>query len=268
MIKLKEFSQPVVSLAKAGTLVLLLITQLSCISTEYDITTHQQEYYVVSTVKEMEMGRKISRAINQELKVSHYPVDLDKINLIGNRLAKVCDRQELSYYFNLILEDDINAFALPGGYIYLYKGLYDSLETDDEIAFVLAHEIAHIVARHSVKRMQASWGANLLLLGTTQVKSNGNISAAAGVMTILNTIFSGYSQADEIIADSLAVKYTSAAGYDAKVGIKVMRTLEEKSRDIIRQQAYFRSHPFIAQRIRNIKEKLSIPLDLGDVVNN
>lgn len=245
----------------------VLFGLVGCISTEYDVTTHQNEFYMISVEKEVAMGRGAARSINKEMDLSYDPAIVNRVRRIGNQLAKFSDRKELTYYFDVIAKDEINAFALPGGYIYIFEELVENLKTDDELAFVLAHEIGHIAARHSVKRYQAAIGANLLLLGSTQVRSTGNVSPTMGSLLILNTLLSGYSQDDELIADSLAVKYTKAAGYDPKAGILVMKTLEEKDKDKLRRISYFRTHPFTIQRIRRIKEELGLPLSFTEIIN-
>ena len=214
------------------------------------------------------MGRSYARAVEKEMELSYDPVLVNRVRGTGARLAEVADRKEVSFYFNVIKSDEYNAFALPGGYIYIYDSLVQALKTDDQLAFVLAHEIAHVVARHNIKRLQAIWGANLLVLGSSQIDSSGNMSAMAGIMTVINTLLSGYSQEDELAADSLAVKYTEAAGFKPDAGIEVMAVLDEKDRDKPRQVTYFRTHPFSPQRIRRIKEKAGLPLNFSDVINS
>lgn len=247
--------------------VLIVLSFTACISTEYNTVTHKQDYYMISSQKEIAMGRSAATQINNELKLSTDKELVARVERIGSRLASFSDRQELDYHFYVLADDEVNAFALPGGYIYIYEGLCEKLDSDDKIAFVLAHEIGHVAARHSVKRMQGSVAANLLILASTQVQSSGNIDPTTGAMLTINTLMSGYSQEDELMADSLAVKYSKLAGFDAKSGIDVMKTLKAEQKKKIVQMSYFKTHPHTHRRIRGIKERLGIALDFADVIN-
>lgn len=239
-----------------------------CVTTEYSVATHKQDIFFYSTQKEISLGKSVSRQINKKYKLVKDPRLNKKVFDIGRKVSAVCDRKELNYYFYIIDEDTINAFSLPGGYVYIYKGLLDILDNDDQIAFVLGHEIGHIVARHSIKRLQSSIGANLLLLASSRVESSGS-SAPGTVSLILATIISGYSQEDEFLADKLGCKYAKKAGFDPSAGIKVLEKLEaEHKKEKARPLAYFRSHPFAVQRIKMMKEELGIPLDFQDIMND
>lgn len=247
--------------------IIVVLNFTGCLTTEYNTVTHKQDYYFYSTEKEIAMGRAAALQINTEMKLSSDKEMVARIERIGNRVASFSDRQELDYHFYVLEEDEVNAFALPGGYIYMFEGLIDELETDDQIAFVLAHEIGHVAARHSVKRMQGSVAANLLVIASTQVESSGNIDPTSTAMLTINTLMSGYSQEDELMADSLAVKYSKAAGFDATAGIDVMKTLKAQQKKKIVKMSYFKTHPHTYRRIRGIKEKMGIPLDFTDVIN-
>lgn len=250
-------------------LLLLCISMsfMGCLTTEYNTVTHKQDYYMVSSDKEIAIGRAAASQINNELDLSTDKELVARVERIGTRLASFSDRQELDYHFYVLADDEVNAFALPGGYIYIYEGLCEKIDSDDQIAFVLAHEIGHVAARHSVKRMQGTVAANLLLLASTQVQSSGNIDPTTGAMLTINTLMSGYSQEDELMADSLAVKYSKLAGFDASSGIDVMKTLKAEQKKKIVQLSYFKTHPHTHRRIRGIKEKLGIPLEFADVIN-
>jgi predicted Zn-dependent protease len=249
-------------------IVLSLLIFSGCLTTEYNPATNTSDLMMYSTDKEMSMGHSIDRGIAKEYKLSQDPRVLERVNRIGAAVAAVCDRQEIPYYFRVINDDEmINAFAIPGGYVYISSALLNILSSDDQVAFVLAHEVGHIAARHSIKRLQAALGANLLLLGSTQVESSGNLAPIQGLSLILSTVFSGYSQEDELLADSLAVEYTRKAGFDPAAGIDVMELLDAENKKQPRPLTYFRSHPYGYQRTRNIKEKLGLPLGIEDIIN-
>ncbi len=241
----------------------------SCLSSEYNVATHRQDVFFYSTEKEVTMGRNIAKAISKEFKLSNSPYDIQRVQKIADQIVEVIDRQELSYYFYVILEDEkgeshINAFSLPGGYVYIFKELLDMLD-DDELAFVIAHEIGHIVSRHHIKRLQAAMGYNLLLIASAQAPADPEFSR--GLSFAIVQMLVAYSREDEFNADELAVKYCQLAGFDPKAGIEVQEKLYKESKKKLRPISYFRTHPYTAQRIRRIKERLHLPLGVEDYIN-
>jgi len=254
---------------KAGLYLLLPTLLIGCISTEYNVGTHKQDIYFYSTEKEITMGQNIAKQIAKEFKISNNPYDIERVERISSKIVDVLDRQELSYYFYVIEEDDkgegqMNAFALPGGYIYIFKDLLDLLD-DNELAFVFAHEAGHIVSRHSIKRLQAAMGYNLVMIAAAGVAKDPGFSR--GLSFALAQIMAGYSREDELNADELAVKYCQAAGFDPLAGIRALEKIYKENKKKIRPLSYFKTHPYIPQRIRNIKESLHLPLHVDDYIN-
>ena len=251
--------------------VLFFILSLSgCVTTEYNVGTGKQDVYFYSTASEVAMGRNIAKKISKEFKISNSPDDIRRVNRIADKIVEVIDRKELSYYFYIIEEDQdgkpqVNAFSLPGGYSYIFRGLLDILDNDDQLAFILAHEVGHIVSRHHMKRLQAAMGYNLL----TVVSSASGTSSEfrRGLSFALVQVLMGYSREDEFNADELAVKYCKLAGFDPAAGIEVLEKLYKENKKAIRPLSYFRTHPYPAQRIRHIKEALQLPLGVDDYIN-
>jgi predicted Zn-dependent protease len=140
----------------------------------------------------------------------------------------------------------VNAFALPGGYVYVLKGLMDYIKTDDQLAAVIAHEVGHITARHSIKRLQASYGSIVAIIAAMQ--ANGAL--AGGLNATLQTMLLEYSQEDELQADQLGIKYMRAAGFHPTEMAAMLERLQEYDRkQPIRQKSYGRTHPYVHQRI-------------------
>jgi predicted Zn-dependent protease len=254
------------SFSKVCFLGFLPIILTSCVTTEYNVGTHTQDIYFYSTEREVALGKNISRQVPKHFEISQNPFYIERVRTIGEKVAAVCDRKELNYYFDVIDDDEKNAFSLPGGFIYIHRGLLDILESDDEVAFVLAHEVAHIVARHSIKKLQAAMGYNLLMIATIPAEKSPQFHQ--GLSFALAQIMVAYSRIDEFDADELATKYAQLAGYDPLAGITVAEKLyqhhkEEEARPI----TYFRTHPYPVQRITHIKEVLGIPLTISDYIN-
>jgi predicted Zn-dependent protease len=235
-----------------------------CITTEYNTATHTQDVFFYSTEKEVAIGRNVARQVAAEHKISTNPYDIDRVKQMGEKIVSVCDRQEINYYFYVIDEEEDNAFSVPGGYIYIFKGLLDSLN-DDELAFVLAHEVGHVVPRHSIKRLQAAMGYNLLILASRGATSDSQFSG--GLQFALAQILAGYSREDEFTADELAVKYLQRLNLEPNAGIDVLEKLYAENKKKLRPISYFRTHPFTAPRIKHIKEVLHLPIDVDDYIN-
>ncbi len=139
------------------------------------------------------------------------------INRIGQRIAQVCDRRDIVYHFMILDSPDMNAFALPGGHVYVYDGLVKKL-SESELAALLAHEVAHVTMRHPLKKMQAVLGENILLglafvgLGQKDPVFDQEISKVSPEVFVL--LGRGYDVDEEEAADRLALRYLSRANYD------------------------------------------------------
>ena len=248
-------------------LLAILLFFTGCVTTEYNATTHKRDFYFYSIEKEVAMGENISRQVASQFTLSRNSEYIKRVDRVGSKIAGVCDRKELKYYFYVIDKDEMNAFCIPGGHVYIFKGLLEKLENDDELAFVLAHEVGHGVSRHSIKKLQAAMGYNLALLATLPArKSSGFYNGASFAIA---QIMSAYSREDEYMADELAVKYTKRAGFVPEAGIDVLEKLySHNKKEPMRPRSYFRTHPYLPQRIKHIKETLGLPLTISDYIND
>lgn len=233
-------------------------------STEYNLATQQQETLLYGTDKEVSIGEAVSVKMEQQYELI-TDVDVnERARRILDRVAAVCDRKDIAYFIKVIDKDIMNAVSLPGGYVYIFKGLMDKLETDDQIAGVIAHEVAHITARHAVKRIQNAYGAMILQGLATQ----SNAKVAQGVNFALISLFSEYSQQDEFEADRLGVKYLKKAGYDPNAMVQVLVELrEDQEKGPVREYSYWRTHPFIPQRISVVNQAITGKMDFKDYLN-
>ena len=249
-------------------LVLCVCLLAGCVEHEYNAATGRDDIMFVSTEKEIGMGRSIANSIekNPDIELDPDPLEAERLKELGRRIAAVSDRQEVNYTFRVIDDDDVNAFALPGGYIFIFRGLMEKVETDDELASVLAHEVAHVVARHSMKRLQGGVGFNILQLlmvfSGQGVQDYGRINAAFGQLVM------EYSREDEALADRIAIKYLKAADFDPMAMLSFLKKMQEVNREApIRPHRSYRSHPHIADRIRMVKQELTGEIDYTDYMN-
>ena len=258
-------------LASPWNFILFVFFLGGCVSidSEYNTGTHSQDTLLVSTDGVVNMGKGLEKEIAKQAEVSQNPADIARINKIGKKIADVCDRQEVSYYFDVITvkksEEDKNAFCIPGGHVYVFKALFDNLN-DDELAFVLAHEIGHIVCRHHIKQMQAQYGANFLMLASI-FAPHDDPDFVPAVAFALDSLMVSYSREDELKADELAVKYMKLTGFNPQAGISVMEKLYQDGKKRIEPFSYFRTHPYTGCRVAHIKQLLNIPLGPADYVN-
>ncbi|MFH1621525.1 MAG: M48 family metallopeptidase [Candidatus Omnitrophota bacterium] len=241
--------------------------------TEFNPVTQRQEMVLYSTDREVNIGKNISGQVEKEYELVKNPLVNARINEITRKVVSVVDRQDVAYFVNVIQAKeeekeegaDINAFALPGGYVYLYDGLVDFTDNDDQLACVIAHEIGHIVAKHSIKKLQAAMGYTLLSIA---VIGTGDAEFARGVNYALVNVLLAYSREDEILADKLGVRYAKEAGYDPRAMIDFLEKLREKKRkEPLRAKSVYRTHPYFSERITAIKKELGEPLTIGDYVN-
>lgn len=231
---------------------------------DYNTVTGRDEPVYTSTEQEVALGDSVAKQIEKAYKPIEDKHMQERVELIGNRLAKVCDRKELIYHFKVLDIDDINAVSLPGGWVYVFKGLVDKTKNDDELAGVIAHEIGHICARHSVKRAQAGSISNIAMIAVA-IAGGGNAAQATNLA--LTSLMAAYSREDEFEADRRAVIYTKAAGYDPDALITFMQTMKEAQKFNIRPYSYFRSHPYEGERVGNINRQITGTLDFNGWIN-
>jgi predicted Zn-dependent protease len=226
---------------------------ISC-ATQFNIYTGREELVFMSDEKEVELGKSLSKQVETKFKKIADSSKQARVSDVGQRLVNVCDRREILYYFAALDEEEKNAFALPGGYIYVFDGLMENTENDDELAYVLAHEISHIVARHSVDMLKKNIGFNILMvLAKTGAPDNQTVRKANAA---INLLMLSYSREDELMADSLAVRFMQKAGFKPEGAISFLEKLKEiKRREPIRPM-YAQTHPYINERIKAVKEEI------------
>ena len=249
-----------------GLLTLLAVTVAGC-ATEYNLATEQQETLLYGTEKEVKIGESIAAQFDEEYKILNDFEIQNRVNNVLRRIVQVCDRQELVYTIKVVDDEEIvNAVSLPGGFVYVYKGLIDKVKNDDQLACVIAHEVGHITARHAIKKLQSFYGYTFLRVLAAGTGAGGNV--VQGIDAAFATMFTEYSQEDELEADRLAIKYAKKAGFSAEgmAGfLRVMKDLQEKEEP--RQIAYWKTHPNLSQRIAAANKTVTGQLEFKDYLN-
>ena len=210
------------NLRAAGACAGLLL--LSGCYTSYNVATQRNEVSFTSTEREVHMGEKIAQQVLKALKPVKDTARQERVRAIGERVSTYSSRRELPYHFYVVEGDDINAFTVPGGQIFVDAALVRFAKSDDELAAVLAHEIGHTIARHPVKRYESTMAGSLgqaLLAGVAR-----NAALARGTSVILTQLFLAYSREDELLADRLAVGVLREASYDPTAMVRFMERLK------------------------------------------
>lgn len=229
----------------------------------------KQSLIIIPTSQEVSIGEGMAQQVEEQEKVLPDSAWQSYITEIGTRIVAVCDRKDIDYHFTVIESDVVNAFAAPGGYVYFYTGLLRSMDNEAELAAVMAHEISHVVARHGIKRLQASLGVALayeLVFG----KKQSEVLATA-VNVGMGLAFADYSRDNEREADNFGIYYMVKAGYDPQGAIGMFEQLaklgDAGSSNIFEKLA--RSHPETQERIQNARDEIKQmqPLPSGLVLN-
>ncbi len=218
---------------------------------------------LMSAEREKEIGREEHQKIAQSSSFYEDEALNDYITEIGNRMAEVGDRPELDYRFFIIDSPEINAFALPGGYVYINRGLLAHLNTEAELAGVLGHEIAHITARHAAQqqargtlaRIAAQAGGIATAVATGSGYIGSQISQVASVWARAG--LSGFGREHELEADQLGAEYLLRAGYDP-IGMIDTLSVLKNHQDFTRlttnraggYHGLFATHPRSDQRLQ------------------
>ena len=213
----------------------------------------------VSEDQEVELGRQNAQQVNSQLRIVRDPAIAGYVQELGLAIARTTSRADLDWRFFVVDSREVNAFALPGGFIYVNRGLIQRAQHLDELAGALGHEIGHVVRRHSVEQLEKQSGANIAVgLGCTLTRLCNSDVARAAIQVGGAALFARYSRQDEAEADSEAVLNVIRAGLDPH-GIPVLfrRLLEERRTSPLRIEAFFASHPLEEDRIQATEREIA-----------
>jgi len=245
-------------------LALLLITMPLLISgCATNPATKSSDFVMMSEKQELELGQQAAAQVAQQLPLLDEKDPLVVyVERIGQKLAAVSDRPELFYRFHVVDDATINAFALPGGYIYIHRGLLNHMNSEAELAAVLGHEIGHVTARHAVKQYTK---AQTYQLGMAVTSIFLPIPYGSNLLTdlVAMAVIQGYGREAESQSDELAITYLSRAGYDPQAVTGILKTLKrlsdiensEKTDAGDKVEEYhgaFASHPETEKRIQDV----------------
>lgn len=233
----------------------MLASSVQTVSKAARPLTEDEEYYV---------GRAVAANITATYPLLPNDRQNEYLNLIGQTLALHTEKPVTfgGYHFALLDSSEINAFACPGGIILITRGMLSSVKNEDELAAVLAHEIAHIIHRDGVAAIQSSrWSEAVMVIGSNAAREFGPKDTAKLVSlfegsiddVVKTLVVNGYGREQEIAADSAALGYLAAAGYDPRGLTGYLSRLEQAGRGS--KGGIFKTHPGTDERLENVRKK-------------
>ncbi len=191
--------------------------------------TGGQDFVMMSEADELRLGQKASAEVSEEYPEYRDPELQRYVNRVGQKLAGASHRPNIQYHFKVVDSPEINAFALPGGYVYVTRGILAYLDSEAELAAVIGHEIGHVTARHSVRQYSASMAAQIGASVVGVVVPELGSSGAQSVMgTMSEALLKGYGRDHELEADRLGAEYLARTGYDPQAMIQVVAVLKDQ----------------------------------------
>jgi len=213
----------------------------------------------VSEEEEVALGEQTARQVQAQLPSVDDPAVSRYINALGRSIARVTERRDLDWHFEVVDSRAVNAFALPGGFVYVNRGLVERAENLSELAGVLGHEIGHVTLRHSIEQMQKAQRTNV---GLTLVCTLTSICESGAAQVAINVggsaMFARFSREDEAEADSAGVDYVVRAGI-SPAGIPAMfeTLMAERDRQPGVVEGWFGTHPLEERRVRETRRLIS-----------
>lgn len=226
--------------------------------------TGKSDFVMISEDDEIAIGRTNHPKIIAQYGLCKDEELQDYVQSVGEQLAAVSHRQNLVYRFTVLDSPVINAFALPGGYIYITRGLMAYLNSEAELAAVLGHEIGHVTARHSVRQQSAAQAANLgYAIGALLLPEIINADTQNLFNVFSGALLSGYGREHELESDGLGAEYLARSGYDPSAMIEVIRVLKDQEvfaaeqakkqgREAQGYHGLFASHPENDTRLKEV----------------
>lgn len=220
--------------------------------TATQVLDEREEYY---------LGRSVGVNILKNYKLLMDPVLTEYVDLVGNTVAMHSEEPETygGYHFAILDSGEVNAFACPGGTIFITRGLLGMLNSEDELAAVLAHEVSHVNNKDGLNSVETSrWTQLAAIVGSAAAKTYGSegLNKVVGVFEksvddIFKTmVVNGYAKSQELAADEKAVKILRSSGYDSGAIIKVLDSYKKREgRD---NKGFFKTHPAVSDRLNNL----------------
>jgi predicted Zn-dependent protease len=230
---------------------LILILSAGC---AVNPITGEEELMLMGEQQDVAIGKKYAPELEKQMggKIANDALQ-NYVNSVGQKVASVSHRRSWQYHFTALDDDMVNAFALPGGYIFITKGMLNELTTESQLASVLGHEVAHVVARDTAALMSREIGIGILLSAAVSNSSSRTARTAADLTRQI--IGLRFSRRDEKDADLAGLDYMVRAGYDPNGMVETMQILESQQK--VRPIEFFSTHPSPENRIGYLKSRIA-----------
>lgn len=240
--------------------------------------TGRSQLIMVGEDEEQRMGLQAFRDTLAQKTVSRDPAQNERVRRIGKRIALASGRSDYQWEFRVIRDKEINAFCLPGGKVAVHTGLLDFVESDDELAAVIGHEVAHATARHGAERMSQNMAAEVgvavlgaVIAAKTQNSTGGAVAAGLLGAGATYGVLMPFSRLHESEADHMGLIYMAAAGYDPNAAISLWSRMAEKNKGK-KVPEFFSTHPSDETRVKEIRAEIPEamryfrPISAGDPI--
>jgi predicted Zn-dependent protease len=220
----------------------------------------RREFNIVSEQQEIALGTQAHQQVLQQFGVYDEKPELNQlVNRIGQRVAAVSDRSGLKWTFTLLDAPMVNAMALPGGYVYVTRGILERMNSEDELAGVIAHEVAHVAARHSAQQISQTQLAQLgLVIGSIAAGPRATQAYGGLAQLGLGLLFQRYSRQQETESDLLGTAYMTEAGYNPEGAAEMLVALDRLDKDGPSGiERYFMDHPDPVKRVADVRKQIA-----------
>ncbi len=226
---------------------------IGCSKTPY---THRNQIVMFSPQQEMQMGYQAAREILQKERISRDPKLNAIVQRVGRRIAQAAAQPGYKWQFFVIDKDVPNAFCLPGGKVFVYSGIFRAVQNEDQLATVIAHEVAHAIARHGAERMSmiqlGRMGKQIAAKTLGGGKYAGLINQAYGIGETYGVILP-YSRKFEYEADEIGLYLMTRAGYDPRESLKFWQNMMRLAQNSRKPPEFLSTHPSDRHRIERLK---------------
>ncbi|SDE51456.1 M48 family metallopeptidase [Kordiimonas lacus] len=250
--------KPIMKSALVG---LAALTVAACMTTNQ--VTGRSQFIIIPPSQDAALGLEAMKEVKKSASVQTSGLLAARVQRIGNRIAAISDKPDLDWEFVVIDEPVLNAWALPGGKIAIYRKMVDSFTSDEELAAVIGHEIAHAVLRHGAEQMSRAQMQNLLIVGagvavgaSTEDQETAQMAVGLASLATAGFVQLPHSRKMELEADHIGAIYMAKAGYDPRASVRLwqrMKTLKEGGGQ---QPTFLSTHPSDDKRIARLEERM------------